>query len=155
MNNLRKITINALIIMFLLVSLSGCIESKDKPVIPNHGFFMGILPTIAEDQEFDDAYIQAAQYCEFVPVWSSGTGADGFWDYNEKLEGNWGKQFIKGLIRGNNMFPLIHFSFIDKNNDGDLILKTHSDIPDATLSDPEWRSLYRNSILDVVKTGFM
>ena len=153
---MKKVKITSAIIfliLILVIFLSGCITNyHDDPQLPERGFFMGLLPSCAEGQDFDEAYSQASVYSEFVPVWSSGAGADGFWNYNDKLEGNWGKIFIEDLIRGNNMFPLIHFSFIDKNNSGDLILKTNSDIPNATLSDSEWRCLYLNSVLDVVKT---
>jgi hypothetical protein len=61
-----------------------------------------------------------------------------------------GKTFLKNHIRGNGMYPVIHFSFIDKDKGGNLILKTSSNIPDATLNDPEWRNLYKLSVIDVV-----
>jgi Tol biopolymer transport system component len=148
---IKLIIISLLIIS--LVNISGCIEDNmDDPVFPSRGFFMGILPSPAEGQSFEEVYSKVSVYSEFIPIWSSGVGADGFWDYNDKLEGAWGDIFLDGYIRGNNMFPLIHFSFIDKNDDGDLILKTNSDLADATLSDSEWRSLYLNSVLDVVKS---
>lgn len=51
------------------------------------------------------------------------------------------------------MFPLIHFSFIDKDDYGDLILKTPNNIPNATLNNSEWRSLYKISVIDVVNTA--
>ncbi len=51
------------------------------------------------------------------------------------------------------MYPLIHFSFFDKNQEGQLILKTPDNMAHATLSDSEWRSLYKSSVLNVVKTA--
>ena len=99
---MKKIKFECIITVILLISvvfLSGCItDNYDEPQLPERGFFMGILPSLADDQDFDEVYNQASVYSEFVPIWSSGTGADGFWDYNEKLKGNWGKQFIKGLF---------------------------------------------------------
>lgn len=128
---------------------SGCVESIDEPELPGRGFFMGILPNPAENLDIKDSYQKAAEYSEFVPVWSSGTGASGFWDYADKLKGWWGNTFLKEYIRGNGMYPIIHFSFIDKDQNGKLILKTPKGIPNATLNDPEWRELYKLSIIDV------
>lgn len=138
-------------LMFILLPLSGCIDPVDDPVLPERGFFMGILPSPAEGQDLSDAYGQVAEYGECVPIWSSGTGAAGFWEYADTLSGWWGKTFLKGYIRGNGMFPIIHFSFIDMK-EGSLILKTPESLQDATLSTPEWRTLYKASVLDVVNT---
>ena len=147
--NLLKI-INIILFTIIILFFSGCIDNIDEPKLPSRGFFMGILPTPANEQEISDAYIQASQYSELIPVWSSGTGASGFWDYADKLNGWWGKTFLNNYIRGNGMFPIIHFSFIDKNENGELILKSPDDLPNATLSDPDWRSLYTLSVIDVV-----
>lgn len=148
----KKHVISSLItISLMMISLSGCVDPIDEPVLPERGFFMGILPTTADGQEFSEVYEQAASYAEFVPIWSSGTGASGFWDYAEKLSGWWGTTFLNGYIRGNGMYPIIHFSFIDKKED-QLVLKTPETLPDATLSTQEWRTLYKTSILDVVQT---
>ncbi len=136
---------------FLILSFAGCVDSIDEPEIPERGFFMGILPTPGIDQDLSEVYTDISNYAEFVPVWSSGTGAEGFWDYAEQLDGWWGTTFLDGLIRGNGMFPIIHFSFIDKDAEGNLILKTPSSIKDATLQNPSWRNLYKSSVLDVVK----
>lgn len=156
MKNRLKQSISTVVIMLslFLISLSGCITPSnpeiDEPILPARGFFMGILPNPAHGQPFEESYEQAAHYAECVPVWASGTGAEGFWDYAEKLKGSWGKTFLQSYIRGNDMFPIIHFSFIDKDEQGNLILKTPESLPDATLNDDEWRSLYKESILDVV-----
>jgi hypothetical protein len=48
------------------------------------------------------------------------------------------------------MFPVIHFSFIDKDQIGNLILKTPESISNATLENSEWRTLYKLSVIDVV-----
>lgn len=145
-----KIIVFILILSIVTTSFTGCTDPIEEPILPKRGFFMGLLPNPADGQDFSQSYEKAAQYSEFVPVWSSGTGADGFWDYADKLNGWWGDTFITGYIRGNEMYPLIHFSFIDKNQNGDLILKTPNNLPDATLEDSEWRALYKLSILNVV-----
>jgi hypothetical protein len=113
---------------------------------------MSVLPSAGEGQDIEDAYRQAALHSEFVPVWSSGTGAFGFWEYADKLNGWWGDTFVDGLIRENNMIPIIHFSFIDKDPlNGQLRLKTPSSMSDASLSDSDWRALYIQSVVDVVR----
>ncbi len=139
------------IIFCALVMCSGCIQPSDEPILPDRGFFMGLLPTPAQGQDFEEVYAQAAEYCEFVPVWSSGAGAQGFWDFSEKLSGWWGQTFVDGLIRDNGMFPILHFSFIDRNSSKDLVLKTPEYLPDATLSDEEWQTLYVESVIDCVR----
>jgi len=155
MNNYRSVCVIffsvTMSMMFLFLPLSGCIDPVDDPVIPERGLFMGLLPSNAEGQELPDAYAQSAENGECVPIWSSGAGAAGFWEYADKLSGWWGKTFLDGYIRGNGMFPIIHFSFIDMK-DGELVLKTPDTLPDATLSTPEWRTLYKASVLDVVNT---
>ena len=137
--------------ILIFISFSGCVDSIDEPSIPERGFYMGLLPTSAENQDLTEVYKQVSKATEFVPVWSSGTGAEGFWDYVDQLKGWWGTTFLDGLIRGNGMFPIIHFSFIDKDQQGNLILKTPSHMQDATLSDQAWRNLYKTSVIDVVK----
>lgn len=138
------------IICLLLISLSGCITPKDSPSLPTRGFFMGILPTPGRGQTIEDAYSQAAEHAEFAPVWAYGIGASGFWNYGNKLIGWQGKTLLKKLIRGNGMFPIIHFSFMDKGENGELILQAPKWMEDATLSSSNWRNLYKTSVLEVV-----
>lgn len=140
-----------LVILLIISSFSGCLNIIDNPEMPSRGFFMGLLPNPIDGDNIEDTYIMASEYSEIVPVWSSGTGANGFWDYAEKLQGWWGNTFLNKYIRRNGMYPLIHFSFIDKDQSGNLILKTPENLINATLSDPEWRTLYKLSIIDVVK----
>ncbi len=137
---------------FCIAFLSSCMSPADDPELPARGFFMAILPAPADGQNIEDAYKQAAEYADCVPVWSAGTGAAGFWDYADKLRGWWGRTFVKSYIRGNGMFPLIHFSFIDKQAD-QLIVKAPPGMPDATLSDPEWREAYKQAVLDVMRAA--
>ena len=72
-------------LLFFILLFSGCLNIIDNPEMPSRGFFMGLLPNPAEGQNIEDAYIQASEYSEFVPIWSAGTGANGFWDYAEKI----------------------------------------------------------------------
>ena len=137
-------------ILLILVSLSGCLTPEDSPNLPSRGFFMGILPIPGDEQSIEDAYAQAAMYAEFSPVWPSGAGASGFWDYANKLRGWWGQTVLEGCIRGNGMFPIIHFSFMDKDESGQLILQAPENMKNATLSSPEWRKLYIKSVIEVL-----
>ena len=149
----KRIFFSLIVILSLLIlSFSGCVDPIDTPELPRRGFYMGILPTTAENQTFEQSYKKASMYAEFVPIWASGTEAEGFWDYAEKLSGWWGNTFLKQYIRGNNMFPIIHFTFIDKNSTGHPILKTPPHMPEATLQDSQWQALYKESVIDVVNT---
>lgn len=47
--------------------------------------------------------------------------------------------------------PLIHFSFFGKDASGNLIVSAPSTMSSATLSDSEWRSAYKEAVLDVLK----
>ncbi len=146
------------IALIFSVLLFGCLDSGSEEAIvdssdlPPRGFFMGILPIPGEGQSLQDAYIQTAHYSEVVPVWPSSVGASGFWDYVDHLQKNWGQQMLTKHIHGNDMIPLIHFSFIDKDSNGNLILKAPETMNNATLSNPAWRALYKQSVLDVVTT---
>ncbi|MCX5866160.1 MAG: hypothetical protein NT009_01590 [Proteobacteria bacterium] len=159
----KKIFFVFAITLFLVTPLVffGCSGSKgsetgetpvapaDSPALPARGYFKGILPIPAAGQEIANAYAQASQSAEFVPVWESGVGASGFWDYADALESG---SLVKSLVRGNGMFPIVHFSFIDKNPaTGSLALKSPGNLPNATLSDPAWRAAYKKAVLDAVK----
>jgi len=161
LNNAQKISlINKVssIFFIILITLSCSntensgsetqITPADNPVLPERGFYMGILPTTALGQDFDSSYPQAAQYVEFAPVWGRGTPDYRFWDFADDLNGSWRTLFVDDLIRGNNMFPVIHFSFItNEYPGGPLALQKPDNMPEATLDDPTWRELYRESIL--------
>ncbi|MCP4583152.1 MAG: hypothetical protein GY839_16210 [candidate division Zixibacteria bacterium] len=124
----------------------------DNPSFPDRGFYMGVLPIPANGQDFDESYSQAADHVEFAPVWAAGIGAFGFWDYAETLEDYYGQMHVEQLIRDNGMFPIIHFSFIDKDSaDGSLILHAPDDMENPSLSDTIWRDAYKRSVLDVVR----
>ncbi|GIV19680.1 MAG: hypothetical protein KatS3mg023_1431 [Armatimonadota bacterium] len=116
----------------------------DSPQLPSRGFFMGVLPTTAQGQSFDDAYAQAVQHSEFVPVWGRPTP---FYNLAADLRGSWGQTFVKHLIRDKGMFPIVHMSFIGRG----VTLVTPQGMKNATLSDPAWRNTYKQAALDVVK----
>lgn len=119
---------------------------EDSPLIPARGFFMGILPIPAEDQTFSEAYEQASQSTEFVPVWGRPTP---FYELAEEISGGWGEAFIEELIRENGMIPLVHMSFIGPG----LTLAAPPIMEEPTPSDPEWREAYRQAALDVVRAA--
>jgi len=121
-------------------------KPADSPENPNRGFFMGILPVPGDGQSFEEAYSQAAQYCEFTPVWGRPTP---FYSLAGDLSGSWGQAFLERNIRGNGMFPLIHVSFIGPN----VTLITPPDMENAALNNSAWREAYRQAVLDVVRSS--
>jgi hypothetical protein len=122
------------------------IEPLDSPELPSRGFYKGFLPIPAEGQSFDEAFLEATQSVEFIPVWGRPTP---FYELPEELNGSWGKTFVGNLIRGNGMFPLIHFSFIGPN----LTLAAPPGMYNATLSDPAWRQAYIKSVVDTLRVS--
>jgi len=122
------------------------ITPADSPKIPDRGFFMGVLPTPAKGQSFQEAFSQAAEHAEFSPVWGKPSP---FYRLAADLSSGWGMEFVEENIRGNGMFPIIHVSFIGKN----LSLITPPGLGNSTLSDPKWRSAYKKAVLDVVKAS--
>jgi acyl-CoA-binding protein len=122
------------------------ITPNDDPDIPDRGFFMGILPMPAQGQSLEDVYRQTSDHTEFVPVWGRPTP---FYDLEKELSETWGQIFIEQYIRSNNMFPLMHLSFIGP----DMTLASPPDIEDATLSNKEWRETYKQAALGVVNTS--
>ncbi|MGB9595870.1 MAG: hypothetical protein ACPL7B_06270 [Candidatus Poribacteria bacterium] len=151
-----KITILYIVLLIEAILIIGCagketlptepgiIAQTVSPQLPLRGFFMGVLPTTAKGQSFDDAYAQAARDSEFVPVWGKPSP---FYNLATDLSGNWGKVFIKQFIIGNGMFPIIHLSFIGSG----MTLVTPPGMKNATLSDPAWRTAYKQAAIDVVK----
>ncbi|MBC7218910.1 MAG: hypothetical protein H5T49_02060 [Hadesarchaea archaeon] len=121
------------------------ITPADSPQF-SEGFFIGLLPTPAEGQTFEQSYRLASQFASFSPVWGKPTP---FYNLAEDLSGQWGQTFVENYIRGNGMFPLVHVSFMGQ---GVTLIKP-PDLEDTSLSDPEWRSAYKNAILDVVETS--
>lgn len=145
---------NRIPFFLFVILLAGCVsqtntndtvsEPVEIPEIPERGFFMGFLPIPKKGQSFENAYYEASRFCDFVPVWGKPSP---FYALADDLAGDWGKIFVDTYIKENNMFPLIHFSFIGEQ----LTLKNPPGM-NATLKDPEWRDLYKKSILEVVTT---
>lgn len=150
---MRRLIFTALLIPAILL-VSGCVEEEgtltplDAVDMPERGFFLGILPTAADGQSLEQAYDDVADICEFVPVWGRPTP---FYDLAGDISGSWGRQFVDDFIRGRGMFPLIHMSFIDKEN-GELVLKVQPGT-NATLSDPGWRESYIRAVEDTVRAA--
>ena len=142
--------VSGVFLLLMVLLISGCITPVDDPELPPLGFFMGILPIPGDNQDIPDAYAQAAAFAECAPVWGSGIGAQGFWEMPASLRGATGKLIVNRYIRGNGMFPLLHFSFITTDAEGSLVLHTPTSLPDATLNDPAWRTLYVQSVVDAV-----
>jgi len=117
----------------------------DTLQLPLRGFFMGLLPIPAQGQSFEDAYLQASQYSEFVPVWGKPSP---FYNLANDLKGEWGQFFVQDLVRNRGMFPIIHLSFFGSG----LSLVIPPGIENASLSDVTWRSEYKKAVLDVIKT---
>jgi len=147
---LPVLIIVALVIVLIVSRLNRpeieVIKPVDSPENPNRGFFMGILPVPGDGQSFEEAYSQAAQYCEFTPVWGRPTP---FYSLAGDLSGSWGQAFLERNIRGNGMFPLIHVSFIGPN----VTLITPPDMENAALNNSAWREAYRQAVLDVVRSS--
>jgi len=122
------------------------IAPADMPGLSERGFFMEVLPVPAKGQSFQESYEQAAEYAEFAPVWGQPSP---FYDMAEAISGDWGKIFVEQYIRGNGMFPLLNISFIG----ADMSLASPQEISAATLNNQEWRTAYRQAVLDTVKTA--
>jgi hypothetical protein len=146
--------IGVVLVILMLLALSvlshvnespSSVTPLDSPQLPERGFYMGVLPVPATGQSFADAYMQAAAYAEFVPVWGKPSP---FYDMSDDLSGSWGKSFVKDYTRGNGMFPLVQFSFYGQG----MTLVLPPGMASATLSDQEWRSSYKDAILDTVKS---
>lgn len=145
------VTIVIVVSMLLALGILGQVGQKegpitpaDKPQLPERGYFMGILPIPRTGESFEDAYAEAAQYAEFVPVWGKPSP---FYSMPSDLSGSWGDAFVQQYTRGNGMFPLIQFSFFGMG----MTLLCPPEMGNATLSDPAWRSEYKSAILDTVK----
>ncbi len=154
---MKKIII-VLIIIFVSALLVACSDNsvngnndkeiipKDTVSIPARGFYMGLLPTPADEQSFEDVYHKVATDIEFAPVWGKPTP---FYELATVLKNNWGNIFVENYIRKNGMFPLIHFSFLGPN----LSLVSPPGLNNPTLQNPEWRKTYKNAVINVIKVA--
>jgi len=154
-----------LVILILCIGAAGCglfspgedengetpMTPIDSPVLPERGYFKGFASVLPHDGDFGAAYEKAASFSEFACIW--GTGAPGaVWNLGDELAGPWGEEFVEGYVRGNNMFPIVQMSFIDRDTTG-LILQLPEGMDSATLSDTAWRAAYRQAALDAVEAS--
>jgi len=123
------------------------IQPADDLELPNRGYYLGVLPIPSDEQDFTEAYAQAAETCEIIPVWGRPTH---FILMADELEDEWGEGFVETLTRGNGMAPLLHFSFIDAGVT--LNIPPHISYP-MTLSHPEWRRMYKRAIIESVEVS--
>ncbi len=121
------------------------VEPADEAYTSDRGYLMGYLPTPGEGQSFDEVYAWASDSCDTVPVWGKPSP---FWEKAEDLGGYWGETFVEQLTRGNGMAPLIHFSFIGE----DMTLSVPLGA-DYTLSDTEWRLMYKRAVVEIVEAS--
>ncbi len=129
-------------------------EPADSPSTPARGYFTGVLPLPAQGQSVADAHGQAAACAEFVPVWPANVGAAGFWDFADALASPTGREYLDETVRGNGLFPVIQFSFMDRDpTTGALTVQCPPGMSGATLEDPAWREAYRAAVVDVVRVA--
>jgi len=121
------------------------IEPIDKLTPPANWFLLGILPNPAKNQTFDSAYAEAARFNSLVPVWGKPSP---FYLMPADLNGEWGKTFVRDLIRGNGMAPIIHLSFIGPG----ITLISPPGITAPSLTNQDWRTAYRDAAIEIVKT---
>ena len=117
----------------------------DSIVEPSRGYLMGVLPIPYEGQDFAEAYEMASETCELVPVWGKPSP---YWEKVTDLEGLWGETFIDDLTRGNDMAPLLHFSFMGEG----LTLASPSGTG-YSLSNQEWRLQYKRAVIESVEAA--
>lgn len=115
----------------------------DNPDLPERGFYLGYLTIPHIGQSFDDAYLNASERIEIVPIWGAPSA---FYEMPEVLDGSWGDIFVNTLIRGNNLAPLIHMSFIDSG----MTLKVPPGMEGATLNDSNFRERYIETAVNIV-----
>lgn len=118
----------------------------ENPQLPPRGYFMGLLPSPARGQTFDQAYASAASLADFVPIWGRPTP---YYNLATDLRGDWGETFLTRLVRGNGMFPIVHLSFIAPGPS----LTAPPSLASPTLEDPAWRATYKQAAIDVVKAA--
>jgi len=122
------------------------VEPIDQITEPDDGYLMGVLPNPAAGQSFEDAYSEASEFTDLVPVWGRPST---FYELPGELEGEWGSVFVDQLTRGNGMAPLIHLSFIGEG----MSLKSPPGVMNPSLSNPEWRLAYKRAAVEAVEAS--
>ncbi len=150
---MKILALSLITLCFILVS-SACQRSTHPAIvtpadpIPSspEKLLLGTLPVPAYGQSFAAAYRQIAGYASFVPVWGKPSP---FYEMAGDLSGDWGKVFVAEYIRSNNMFPIIHLSFIGTG----MTLASPPGIAAPFLDSPAWRQAYKKAALDVTRTS--
>ncbi len=127
------------------------ITPVDDVQLPSRGYFKGFASLLPPDGDFEATYQRAAEHAEFTNTW---VGAEevGYWNLADWIGGGWGDIIIGDLTRGSDLFPIINLTFIDKDHvTGQLFLKTPQKADYSTLSDPEFREVYKQGALNAVK----
>ena len=153
------------IVSILSISAGGCgddedaspsqstITPADSPQLPATGFYKGFASLLPIDDSFENSHAKAAEHAKFVNIWV-GAPDSGYWNLAEYLEGTWGDNFVGKFVRGNDMFPIINMSFIDKDPaTGKLILKVPKGKSYTNLSDPSFRNAYKQGALDAIRVS--
>jgi len=126
--------------------VDGPVTPADDPALPARGYYLGLLPTPSAGGDLGATYGEVSPYVDFVPVWGRPTP---FYELAADLGGQWGDGFVEALIRGNDMFPLVHLSFLGP----DVSLAMPPDLSGSTLADPTWRAAYKQAALDVARAA--
>jgi len=119
------------------------ITPADTIVEPSRGYLMGVLPIPYDGQDFSEAYEMASETCELVPAWGRPSP---YWEKVADLEGFWGETFIEDLTRGNDMAPLLHFSFM-----GEGLTLSSPPGTGYSLNNQEWRLQYKRAVIESVE----
>jgi hypothetical protein len=122
------------------------IVPEDDPELPECGYYRGVQANPYPGQTFDEVHENVSLHSQFIPVWGRPSP---FYNLSEDLSGPWGDIFVKDLIRGNGMFPLIHMNFFGRN----MTLQTPDSMSSPTLNDTDWRELYIKSAKDIVNAS--
>jgi len=146
---MRKGLFPLIIATFIFLFQLGCFGKKelkpaDNPELPDRGYFMGMYPNPGSLQSEEEAFSQAAAFCEFVPIAFEDVP---FYELPDMLSGSFGESYVTELTRGNGMFPVICLSFFNDS----LQLVRPPGMENATLSTPSWKERYRDAALDVVR----
>ncbi len=120
------------------------LDPLDQPELPERGFYLGLLPVPAADQDEEEAFALAAQYSEFVPMDGDGVA---FHQLAQQLAGSWGDSYLGEHTRGNGMFPLVQLSFFDE----DLALVPAPCCASPSLDDERYREAWVEAAVAVVE----
>ncbi len=119
------------------------IKPADVISEPSRGYLLGTLPIPYKGLSFAEAYKKVSETCELVPVWGKPSP---FWEKASDLKGSWGNTFVEELTRGNDMAPLLHFSFMGEG----LTLSSPYGIA-GSLNNQEWRRQYKRAVVESVE----